>query len=234
MPFNGSGTYTAPSSPGGFNPAVSGQQGTPTDWNALLQDIEAALSTVICRDGQSAVTANIPMGGFKLTGLANGSASTDSVAFGQIATAIAAAIPTGVIWDYAFASPPTGWVLAYGTIGNAASGATNRANADTEALFTGYWNEYSNTLAPVLPGGRRRERRRRLCGQQNDWHFRPTRARPRRQRRYGRHRREPTHRHDHDAKRHHVGRDRRRANCSGVAYRYGCHESVQHVRLPVG
>jgi hypothetical protein len=38
------------------------------------------------RDGQAPPTANLPMGNFKLTGLANGSAAADSVAFGQLTT----------------------------------------------------------------------------------------------------------------------------------------------------
>lgn len=47
-----------------------------------------------------------------------------------------------------------GWVLCDdGTIGNAASGATSRANADTAALFTLLWTNISNANAPVLPGG---------------------------------------------------------------------------------
>ena len=46
-----------------------------------------------------------------------------------------------------------GWVLCNdGTIGSAASGATTRANADTEALFTLLWNNVSNTHAPVSGG----------------------------------------------------------------------------------
>lgn len=39
--------------------------------------------------GQNSPTANIPMGGFKLTGLANGSAVTDSATVGQIQTSVA-------------------------------------------------------------------------------------------------------------------------------------------------
>lgn len=46
-----------------------------------------------------------------------------------------------------------GWVLANdGTIGNAASGGTTRANADTQALFTLLWTNVSNTYAPVSGG----------------------------------------------------------------------------------
>ena len=47
----------------------------------------------------------------------------------------------------------TAWVRLNGrTIGNAASGATERANADTSALFTFLWNNNSNTICPVSGG----------------------------------------------------------------------------------
>jgi microcystin-dependent protein len=38
------------------------------------------------------------------------------------------------------------------TIGSASSGATGRANADTQNLFTLLWNSFSNTNAPVSGG----------------------------------------------------------------------------------
>lgn len=38
------------------------------------------------------------------------------------------------------------------TIGSAASGATERANADTQALYEFFWNTYSNSLCPVTGG----------------------------------------------------------------------------------
>lgn len=47
----------------------------------------------------------------------------------------------------------TGFVRMNGrTIGNASSGGSERANSDTEDLFTYYWNNFSNTLAPVSSG----------------------------------------------------------------------------------
>lgn len=43
-----------------------------------------------------------------------------------------------------------GWVLwDNGTIGNAASNATNTADASTQQLFTVFWNGYSNTICPI-------------------------------------------------------------------------------------
>jgi hypothetical protein len=43
------------------------------------------------RDGTQAMTGALPMGGFKITGLANGSASTDAVTKGQFDTGVASA-----------------------------------------------------------------------------------------------------------------------------------------------
>ncbi len=47
----------------------------------------------------------------------------------------------------------TGWVVMDdGTIGSAASGASNRANADTSALFTVLWDNVADQWAPVSTG----------------------------------------------------------------------------------
>lgn len=60
---------------------------------------------------------------------------------------------TGLIIDFAGTATPSGWLLCSGrTIGNAASSATERANADTQALFTLLWNSLDNTRAPVSGG----------------------------------------------------------------------------------
>lgn len=59
-------------------------------------------------------------------------------------------VPTGTIWEYTGSTLPSGWIWPDGgTIGNASSGGTNRANADTESLFTLIWNTYSNTVRPI-------------------------------------------------------------------------------------
>lgn len=50
-------------------------------------------------------------------------------------------------------SPDPGWIVWLdGSIGNAASGATIRANADTQALFILFWNNVADTWAPVSSG----------------------------------------------------------------------------------
>lgn len=84
MPFNGSGTFqriyswVADAANGIF---VSSSR-TDTDTN----DIANGLSNCVTRDGQSPPTANLPMGGFKLTGLAAGSANGESVRYEQLSS----------------------------------------------------------------------------------------------------------------------------------------------------
>lgn len=69
-------------------------------------------------------------------------ATTDSSAY---AMALQGA-PTGMIGMFGRKTAPSGWVrLNGGTIGSASSGATERANADTQALFELLWGEYANT-----------------------------------------------------------------------------------------
>ncbi len=56
-----------------------------------------------------------------------------------------------IVLDQAGARP--GWVRDNGrTLGSASSGATERANADCEALYLFLWNTYADVLCPVLGG----------------------------------------------------------------------------------
>ena len=65
----------------------------------------------------------------------------------------AGGVPTGATMDFVGSTAPTGWVLLSGrTIGSASSGATERASADTEALFTLLWNSMGNSEAAVSGG----------------------------------------------------------------------------------
>ena len=82
MPRDGSGTYSAPSN--SWNPPVDGTAINATDWSSILSDLSSALTASIAKDGQTTLTGNLPMGSNKLTGLANGSARTDSAPLGQI------------------------------------------------------------------------------------------------------------------------------------------------------
>ncbi len=92
MSFDGNGNYTVP--PG--TAAVTGTAIDSAKYNAFWADLQTALSKALLRDGQSAALANIPMGGYKLTGLAAGSVAGDSVRWEQLeAVANAALLKTG-------------------------------------------------------------------------------------------------------------------------------------------
>lgn len=107
LPFNGSGVYVPPSLPGSFNPAISGQQATPADWNTLLTDLATALSTAITKDGQTTVTANIPFGGFRVTNVGNATVLTDATTAGQVQNARHTyAIDTGSVNHFTIAPLP--------------------------------------------------------------------------------------------------------------------------------
>ncbi len=59
-------------------------------------------------------------------------------------------IPTGTEFGYWGANAPAGYVLASGrTIGSSTSGASERANDDTEALFTLLWSAGTDTTLPI-------------------------------------------------------------------------------------
>jgi microcystin-dependent protein len=75
-----------------------------------------------------------------------------NVTYAKLAAAVQALfVPTGSIMPYAGSTSPSGWLLCSGlTIGNAASGGTARANADTQVLFEQLWDSFSNTELPIF------------------------------------------------------------------------------------
>lgn len=75
MPRDGSGNYSRPS---GTTPST-GDVVASAPFNELMDDMAAALSGSIPRNGSGAATANIPMGGNKITGLGAASTNGDAV-----------------------------------------------------------------------------------------------------------------------------------------------------------
>ena len=78
MARNGSGTYSNP-----YPNFVSGTVISSSQVDANNSDVATALTQSIAVDGQSVVTANIPLTTHKLTAVSPGSASTDSLNLGQ-------------------------------------------------------------------------------------------------------------------------------------------------------
>jgi hypothetical protein len=81
MPYNGSGSFTPP---GADFPAVASTLIESTKFNNVVNDIATGLSTAITKDGQTTVTANIPFGGNRITGLGAASANGDAIRYEQV------------------------------------------------------------------------------------------------------------------------------------------------------
>jgi len=66
------------------NPVTTGTTIASTWANDTLSDIATALTNSIAKNGETIPTGNLPMGGYKHTGVANASARTDYAAYGQV------------------------------------------------------------------------------------------------------------------------------------------------------
>ena len=79
MGRDGSGTYSLPEAAFVFDTVIS-----ETAVNSNFSDIAAALTASLAKDGQTTPTANLPLGGFKLTGMGVGSTQDDSITLRQV------------------------------------------------------------------------------------------------------------------------------------------------------
>lgn len=82
MSRNGSGTYNLPAG----NPVITGTTISSNWANTTMSDIATALTGSVAADGQTPMTGALQMGNNKITGVANGTASTDVATVGQIST----------------------------------------------------------------------------------------------------------------------------------------------------
>lgn len=78
-------------------------------------DFRDGINDTINKAGQNTPTANLPMGGYKHTGVANASANDQYAAYGQTLTLLGQYVPSGAILMYGAAAAPTGWLLCDGT-----------------------------------------------------------------------------------------------------------------------
>lgn len=143
MPFNGAGVYSPPNPP--TFPAVSGQTIDSAKFNATINDLAAALSQCVVRDGQSTILLlNL------LDLVVTGSAALPAGATIGGLVPIFSRYTTGEVISTISPTAPLGTLLLDGkTIGSAASGATGRANSDTWPLYEVLWTNSSNTLLPI-------------------------------------------------------------------------------------
>lgn len=81
MSHNGSGAFIVDSS---GQPVVPSTLITSATFNAFTADVATGLSTAICKDGQTTLTADIPFNNKKITGLAAGALRTDAASLATI------------------------------------------------------------------------------------------------------------------------------------------------------
>lgn len=125
MAYNGDGTFSLPFS--WVNDSSNGIPITASRMDTQFNNCVTGFDTVICRDGQSTITNDIPWGGFRLTGLGAATTAGDALSYGGTAT-LGATTFTGVV---------TGQALI--DISNAAAGqikfpATQNSSADVNTL----------------------------------------------------------------------------------------------------
>jgi len=144
MARNGSGTY---------NRAVSsytaGTTITAATVNQEMDDIATALTGSMARDGQSPPTANIPMGGFRITGLANAVAATDAATLGQVDGRAEVDVASAGTTDIGAAASNNVRITGTTTItsfGTAASGVTRQLRFAAALTLT------YNATSLILPG----------------------------------------------------------------------------------
>lgn len=125
MAFNGSGVFNRLFS--WVQDAANGLFISSTRMDAEMDGMADGLSNCITRDGQSPALANIPMGGFKLTGLGLGTARTDAASLATIqnGSATYAGTTGGAANAYTAATNPAITAYAAGQVFNVIVHAAN-------------------------------------------------------------------------------------------------------------
>lgn len=106
IPRNVNGEYTLPS---GYL-AVTGETVKASQHNPPLEDLAAGVTGSVARNGSGQWTGDMNAGGYRLTGLANGTQDQDAATVSQLNSSL----PAGVVVDFSGSSAPSGWLLCYG------------------------------------------------------------------------------------------------------------------------
>ena len=126
-----SGTFTFTSNSFAPSPTLNtviSETAAASTWSEL----ETALSTAVLKDGTQTITANLPMGGFKLTGLAAGSAAGNSVRWEQTAPGLMT-----TLGDTIYASAANTAARLPATADVAANATTSNIWGAREIILTG-------------------------------------------------------------------------------------------------
>jgi len=82
MTWNGSGTYNRLTTT--VSPATANTTIDVADQNNYTADVATGINACLAKNGENAATGNLPMGGYKHTNVADGTAASDSVSLGQV------------------------------------------------------------------------------------------------------------------------------------------------------
>lgn len=82
----------------------------PSQHNPMVNDVYAMMTQSLSRDGQGGMRANMDMHGFRILNVGTATQPTDAVSLAQLQNGT----PVGAVIDYAGASAPATWMLAYG------------------------------------------------------------------------------------------------------------------------
>lgn len=100
------------------------------------------------------MTAALPMGAQKITGMADPTVSTDAATKNYVDTTTATFFSTGDVKITLKTTPDSGWLLFDdGTFGSATSGSSNSNSANNLTLFTLFYNTISDANAPLFTSG---------------------------------------------------------------------------------
>lgn len=135
MSYNGSGTFVINSS---GQPVSANTLIEAAVFNAFTADMATGLSTAICKDGQTTVTANIPMSGFKFTGLGAGSAAGNSLRYEQLFTTSAVTLLGAMDWVKGANIASAATINLTTATGNAVH-VTGTTQIDAVTLGSGMW-----------------------------------------------------------------------------------------------
>lgn len=152
MSRDGSGNYSLPQSS-----FVAGTTIEASKVNSNFSDIASALTASVAKDGQTTATANLPMGGYKHTNVANATARTHYAAAGQVAdNSLVYAADTGAADAYAIAPSPAISAYAVGQrftfkVTNANATTTPTLNVNSLGAGTIVWPNGGALVAGDLP-----------------------------------------------------------------------------------
>lgn len=131
MSFDGNGTFNQATTP-----VVAGTVISSSNYNTQNTDFVNGLSNVICKDGQTTITANLPMSGYRHTGVGNAAARTDYAAAGQVQDGAFIWCGTAGGTANALTLTPTPAISAYaaGQVFRFKAGASGNSGAATVAV----------------------------------------------------------------------------------------------------